>query len=244
MPNPSSPLASEVLDILGETFPHSRSDTRIALSRAAGVGTFAEGETILRQGEENSIAFVLDGHVAMRRTTVDGQLLIMKIVSRGQLVVILPVVARPAGADGVALTESSVVRLGGAEVRALMAADPGLAIDLLDQTLALFEAVVGRFDGLFHHDATRRVARVLHVHAGLFFSEQPVLTRAHLPSLVWTSREMTGRVLRVLESRGLVVRVGRDRLRLLDPAGLADVAEHGVDRPRNGRGTSSSSAPR
>jgi CRP-like cAMP-binding protein len=230
--------------VFGETFPHSRGETLSALSKAAAVRTFAEGETILRQGEENSIAYVLDGHVAMRRTTVDGQQLIMKIVSRGELIVILPVFGRPAGADGIALTAGSVVRFSGAEVRSLMAADPGLAIDLLDRTLAIFESVVGRFDGLFYHDATRRVARVLHVHAGLFFSEPPVLTRAHLPSLIWTSREMTGRVLRVLESLGLVARVGRDRLRLLDPVGLAEVAEHGVDRSRKDRGTSSSSSPR
>jgi hypothetical protein len=35
---------------------------------------------------------------------------------------------------------------------------------------------------------------------------------------------MTGRVLRILEARSLVARVGRDRLRLLDPAGLAEAA--------------------
>jgi hypothetical protein len=42
---------------------------------------------------------------------------------------------------------------------------------------------------------------------------------------------MTGRVLRVLESRHLIARLGRDRLRLLDPAGLEAVAEFGLDRP-------------
>jgi CRP-like cAMP-binding protein len=65
---------------------------------------------------------------------------------------------------------------------------------------------------------------VLDLHADLFFSEPPVLRRTHLPALVGTSREMTGRVMRALESRGVVARVGRDRLDLLDPAGLAAAA--------------------
>ena len=45
-------------------------------------------------------------------------------------------------------------------------------------------------------------------------------TRAHLPALVGTSREMTGRVLRRLESEGIIERIGRDRLRVLDADGL------------------------
>ena len=52
-----------------------------------------------------------------------------------------------------------------------------------------------------------------------------MLTRTQLPIMVGTSREMTGRVLRILESQGLVARVGRSRLRLLDPVGLARAAE-------------------
>jgi hypothetical protein len=76
---------------------------------------------------------------------------------------------------------------------------------------------------------------VLHEHTDLFFASPPVLTRTHLPILVGTSREMTGRVLRVLEARQLVARVGRNRLRLLDPAGLAAVADTDPERVRPGR---------
>jgi hypothetical protein len=45
---------------------------------------------------------------------------------------------------------------------------------------------------------------------------------------------MTGRVLRVLEALRVVERIGRDRLRLLDPEGLAAAARiglRGVDAP-------------
>jgi CRP-like cAMP-binding protein len=228
--SPSSSWTSALPDLIAEAFPHSRPDTRWALRGAANVRTFDVGQTILRQGQESSIALVLDGHVGIRRTTIDGRQLIVGIATHGGLVSILPLAGRPAGADADALSTSTVALWHGDQIRSLAAVDPGLAIDVLDHVLLTYELVVGRLDGLLHQNALRRVARVLHEYADFFFADRPVLNRAHLPILVGTSREMTGRVLRVLESRQLVARVGRDRLRLLDRAGLAAVAESGMER--------------
>ena len=243
MTDHSRPSVPALADVIAEAFPNSRAETRQALARAAAVRTFDAGQTILRQGEEVSLALVLGGHVAVRRTTVDGRQLIVVIVGRGRMATILPLAARPAVGDMVALSASPAALWRGADVRSLASGDPGLAVDILDHILGIYEQVVGRLDGLLHQNAVRRVARVLHLHADLFFSEQPVLTRTHLPTLVGTSREMTGRVLRVLESKQLVARVGRDRLHVLDAAGLAVVAG-GVDSPHAThptRGTNSSS---
>jgi CRP-like cAMP-binding protein len=66
--------------------------------------------------------------------------------------------------------------------------------------------------------------RILAEHEAVFFGDSPVLTRAHLPSLVGTSREMTARVLRELEREGVVLRVGRSGLRLLSREGLYEAA--------------------
>jgi CRP-like cAMP-binding protein len=233
----SSPWASALPDLIGEAFPHSRPDTRRALIMAAEVRTFEAGHAILRQGDDSSVALVLDGHVAVRRTTVDGRLLIMRIVTRGGLASMLPLATRPAGADAIALTTTPTALWRGVEVRSLATIDAGLAVDILDHVLEGLEEVVGRLDGLIYQDAPRRVARVLHEHRDLFFAERPVLTRAHLPSLVGTSREMTGRVLRLLESRRVVSRVGRNRLRLIDPVGLAAIAEPGQRQPSRTRST-------
>ena len=175
---------------------------------------------------------MLDGHAALRRTTPDGRQLIVRIVDRGGLASVLPLAARPAAADAVALTQTPVAMWRGEEIRSLAEADAGLAMELLDLVLLAFEEMAGRLEGLLYQDAPRRVARILHRHADLFFREVPVLTRRHLPMLVGTSREMTGRVLRVLESRGLVAREGRHGLRLLDPAGLAIAAESREERLR------------
>jgi len=102
----------------------------------------------------------------------------------------------------------------------------------MDQVLVALEEVTVRLEGMLYQDALRRVARVLHQHADLFFSDAPVLTRRHLPMLVGTSREMTGRVIRILESNGVVLRVGR-YFRLLDPEGLAAAAEPDDERSQS-----------
>ena len=56
-----------------------------------------------------------------------------------------------------------------------------------------------------------------------------MVTRSYLPALVGTSREMTGRVLRQLEAEGVVERIGRGRLRLLDAAELTRTAAPSPD---------------
>jgi CRP-like cAMP-binding protein len=233
----SLPLTGPALlaDVLAEAFPHSRSDTRSALAKVSVIRQFSADQTILRQGDESRLAFVLEGFVALRRTTTDGRQLITRIVARGQLAPILPLGLRPAGSDAVALTPSSVAVWHGVEVRSLAFSDSGLAMDMLDSVIGAFDDVLGRLDSLLYQDALRRVARVLYAKADLFFAEPPLLTRAHLPNLVGTSREMTGRVLRVLESRRLVTRAGRDRLQLLDRDGLAKAAESGSNQPMTGR---------
>jgi CRP-like cAMP-binding protein len=210
--------------VLGEVFPQSRRETRTALLNTASIQTFRAGQTMFRQGDATPVALVLDGHVAIRRTSPDGRQLIVRIISRGKVGAFFPLVARPSAADIVALTPAPVALWAGPWVRSLARSDPGLAVDLLDQVVITYEEIVGRLDSLLYQDALRRVARMLSMHAELFFADEPVLTRDYLPTLVGTSREMTGRVLRILEARSLVARVGRNRLRLLDHDGLAAVA--------------------
>ena len=78
-------------------------------------------------------------------------------------------------------------------------------------------------------DAVERVARVLYRYRELFFAEPPVLTRTHLPMLVGTSREMSGRVIRTLEARGVVARTGRQGLALRDPGTLERLGQGPLD---------------
>jgi CRP-like cAMP-binding protein len=217
-------LSDDVARVAEKAFPRSRHETRQALVELAEVRGFAAGETVTPQGEETRIVLVIDGYVGLRRTTVDGREVIPRMVSTGELAALMSMARRPAAAEAVALSECQVALWLGIDAQILAAADVGFALDLLDHVLLAFEAVVERLDGLMYQNAARRVARVLEQYSEILFGDSAVLTRAHLPALVGTSREMTGRVLRRLESEGIIQRIGRDRLRLLDADGLSRMA--------------------
>jgi CRP-like cAMP-binding protein len=125
----------------------------------------------------------------------------------------------------VALTEFEVALWRSPEIRDLAATDPGFALAVIELMAGFLNTLTEKVDGFLHQDARRRVVRVLARHRELFFGNPAVLSRSHLPSLVGTSREMTGRVLRELEREGMLARVGRTGLRLLRPDRLdADAA--------------------
>jgi CRP/FNR family transcriptional regulator len=234
MRSESRPISLALAELLDDAFPHSRLDTRRALA-AADVRRYGVGGVILRQGDDASFTLIVDGIVARHRTTMDGREIIMSIISRGMVAGVPTVAGRAIQADLVALTPCQAAVWRADQIRRLATEDAGFAVDLLDHVLAKVEEAVGRVDSMVHQDALRRVARVISTYAELFFGEHPVLTRSHLPFLVGTSREMTSRVVRRLEAKRIVARVGRDRLRLLDPAGLSALADLHPEPPRHRR---------
>jgi CRP-like cAMP-binding protein len=163
------------------------------------------------------LTIILEGYGAAHRTTVDGKELVSGVAPAGVLFGWSGLASVPSSVQLVALTECDIGQWRGAEVRALALADPELAMAAIDSMAWSLHQTVERIEGFLHQDARLRVLRILARHRNLFFGDDAVLTRAHLPGLVGTSREMTGRVLRQLEREGTVARVGRARLKLLRP---------------------------
>jgi CRP-like cAMP-binding protein len=170
------------------------------------------------------VVLVLNGHFTMGRTTADGRQLTTDILDRGRLVGLLAMRGRPATVEVQAITDGRIAAWAGDTVRSLVAHDAGFALDVLDVSLQALEAVGPRLEALLYQDARGRVARVLLSHAQLFFGTPAVLNRSHLPGLVGTSREMTGRVLRELEAENIVQRTARGWLELRDRIGLEAIA--------------------
>lgn len=211
----------------------------------AEVRAFRAGETVIPQGDESWVGLVLDGHAGLRRTTIDGREVISVLISDGELGPVMPMARRPTTADLLALSAGRIALWAAPDVRARAAEDGGLGLDLLELVLLWVEQVVERMDGLLYQGAQRRVARILDQHAEIIFGDEAVVTRSHLPALMGTSREMTGRVLRQFEAEGVVERIGGHRLRLLDPVGLARAAApSGGERHREGRNKFLASARR
>jgi CRP-like cAMP-binding protein len=175
------------------------------------------GEQIYRQGDPVPLTMILEGYGAARRTMVSGKELVSGVAPAGVLFGWSGIAAVPSSVELVALTECEIAQWRGADVRALASADPGLALAAIDSMAWSLHQTVERIEGFLHQDARLRVLRVLAQHRDLFFGQVVVLTRAHLPGLVGTSREMTGNVLRQLEREGTIARVGRAGLELLRP---------------------------
>ena len=216
---------------MDEALPGCQPETTKFLVETAELRPFQSDETLFEQGEPIPMILILRGHGAFRRTTVDGQRLMVGIANPGQLFGITSLASIIASVELVALTDGVVATWRGSDIRALVTNDQGFALYLVDRLSLFLSILTEKVDGFLHQDARRRVIRILARYRDLFFADPAVLTRSQLPSLVGTSREMTGRVLRELEREGTLLRVGRNGLRLLRPdqldAHAADVRDPG-----------------
>ena len=210
--------------LLARALPGAASESIERLADDARVSRVRRGDVIFRQGEPIPVTLVIHGHAALRRTTGDGRELVLGIATSGCLFG-WGIAGQVATVDLVAITPTEVGLWSGADVRVLMAADPGLAIGVIDGMGRDIVAISERIDGFIHQDARGRVLRVLAEYRDLLFGESPVVSRTLLPGLVGTSREMTGRVIRGLEREGMIARFGRHGLRLLSPTGLEEAAD-------------------
>jgi CRP-like cAMP-binding protein len=218
LPHQSTP--ANLPELIQRAFPNSQPDSRHTLARTARIGQVGPNEIVFRQGEPMPLTAIIRGHAALRRTTVDGRQLALGVVAAGDIFGFSGLAPQPSTVDLVGLTAGEVATWSGDDLRALVAGDPGLALDVIDGLSRRAAITVERVDGFIHQAARMRVLRVLAQYEDLIFGPSAVLSRTHLPSLVGTSREMTGRVLRQLEREGLIARVGRRGLKLRSPAGL------------------------
>jgi CRP-like cAMP-binding protein len=217
---------AEVQALVERALPGCSSATYRLMVETGRIAAVRSDELIFRQGERIPLTAMVRGHGAFRRTTVDGQVLMVDVAHPGDLFGYSSIAGTQTPVDLVALTDGDVVLWKGTDIRRIAASDTALALGVIDRMAHFLGSVTERLDGFLHQDARRRVIRVLSRHRKLFFAEPVILSRSHLPSLVGTSREMTGRVLRELEREGAVARVGRAGLRLLRPDLLdADIVQ-------------------
>lgn len=212
-----APEWGSLRELLVRALPGCQAETIRRLLETVRIRTVQPNEQIYRQGEPVPLTIILEGYGAARRTTVNGKELVSGVAPAGVLFGWSGLASVPSSVELVALTDCRIGQWPGTEVRPLAFADPGLAFAAIDSMAWSLHQTVERIEGFLHQDARLRVVRILAKHRDLFFSEKPVLTRAHLPGLVGTSREMTGQVLRQLEREGTIARVGRAGLVLLRP---------------------------
>lgn len=202
------------------SLPGIRPESIRDLAEHGRMRVFRDGEIVFHQGEEVPLILLLRGHGGFRRTTVDGQQVMVGVASPDEIFGLTSASATIATVELIALTELEAMVWRGEVLRRLIAEDPTVALRIVDRLSLFLTILTEKVDGFLHQDARRRVIRILARHRDLFFRDPPVLSRTHLPGLVGTSREMTGRVLRELERERIVMRIGRTGLELLDPRPL------------------------
>jgi CRP-like cAMP-binding protein len=229
-PNAGRPAPS-LQERLAAALPGSQPESVSLLATSARLREVRPGDLIFRQGDPIPLTLLLSGHAAFRRTTADGQLVVVGVAYPGELFGMSSVAGTVASTEMVALTDAVVLSWRGLDVRRLAETDPKFALLVIDRLSLFATMLTEKLDGFLHQDARRRVIRVLARHRDLFFSDSPILTRTHLPGLVGTSREMTGRVLRALERERVIARVGRTGLRLLDARPLDSLPREVTNQP-------------
>jgi CRP-like cAMP-binding protein len=233
---------SELHEILARQLPRCRPETWDALATSAHISTFLRGERIYALGKPVPLTMILSGYGVARRTTATGLLLISGVARAGAPFGWSGLAGETSSIEMLAHTSCRVALWSGLEVRPIAAGDPELALAAIDSMAASLHQTIEQIEGFLHQDARLRVLRILGRHRDLFFDDPAVLTRADLPGLVGTTREMTGRVLRQLEREETIQRYGRVGIRLLRPEhldgdglvayGVGNSSSLSGDRPR------------
>jgi CRP/FNR family transcriptional regulator, cyclic AMP receptor protein len=188
---------------------------------------------ILRGGAPPHVVVVVSGLARVYLRVGPGREATVGYARAGQVIGLAQVLgADEFGAE--AVTATRVATLSLEAMRALLAPHPEVAWRLVEWTAGcLVGAMRSVVDGL-HEPVTVRVARhlvALSIPAPGGGTVAPV-THQYLAAAVGTVREVVTRSLRELRRRGLVA-TGASHIVLLDPEGLARVAEGALpDAPR------------
>ena len=216
--------------------PCSDSDLNMDLMRHGEPVRLRRGEVIWEQGQPADALYVIcTGATKLSRKWPDGREMILDLVFRGHMMGEEAAVAGAVHATtAVALAAGRAVRLEGAVLRKLLAADPALCQRLLNVAVERQANFARRLDELNHGAVESRLARVLlriGEEVGLKDSRGvfvPVhLSRGDLADLVGCRVETTIRVMTRWQREG-VVETQREGLVLREREVLEVAAREGI----------------
>lgn len=226
-------LRAHIATLLASHFPLAAERTRNAFTESFEVRKFRPREHLLAQDGDWDMELIIEGWVAVRRVGRTGRRFTIAVLGPGQLAGASAAARSPAHGENVALTTVIAAIWPGSEVRRLVAADGGLALDFIDRIVLGIGTILDRYDTVTFEGARARLCKVLLVYHDIAFGpRRPILSRGELTSLVGSSREMTNRILRQLEAEGAIRRIGGRGLELIDDTKLRHLP---ADEPRRGR---------
>jgi CRP-like cAMP-binding protein len=208
-----------------------------AIAAAAPMRTYAAGEILYSPHSPVEALFILkSGRVRIFRVAADGRALTTAIMTPGTIFGEMVLIGqRMYDNFAEALDEVTVCVMSRADVHRFLLSDPRIAARITETLGSRLAEMERRLADTVFKSAPQRIAATLATLAREHFrSERPwplpftratqvALTHDQLAALVGTSRETTTKILGEYADRGLV-RLGRGRITVLDPAGLRRAA--------------------
>jgi CRP-like cAMP-binding protein len=196
-----------------------------ALLSAGHVRRWSMGEVLFRQGDTGASALlIVKGLVKVHKRGRDGDELILSLCGPGDLLgEVIVVEGATRTADGVALEDVEAIVVAVAELRALLARQPRLALALLEVVCRRLRlADERRLEFAAAESLPRVTSRLLELverfgvtcEDGTIVVQMPI-SQEELASWAAASRESTARALRTLRELGLI-ETRRKRLVVLD----------------------------
>lgn len=233
---PHDRIGRDVLRCLGPG-PPLDADLVARLDRLCTRTAVAAGDVVLRAGQPvDSLLVVTSGELALAWRGDSGGRRIISLVHPREVIGDVSLLSgAPLRAQAVALTSATLVAVDRQGLVALLAASPELALRWLAALSRRLLAYQDRVLTLLHKDLARQVATVLLLEQERTPAGDRVVHLAHatIAQLLGASRQSVTRVVHDLRRWGLV-EPGYRRLDLVDPGGLAHVAQ-GRRPSRKGR---------
>jgi CRP/FNR family cyclic AMP-dependent transcriptional regulator len=196
-------------------------------SRVAVPRSFPTGTRVFHEGDQSDACYIVrSGSFRVTREHSDGRAITLANLGAGDIfgeLAMLDGEVRSASVE--ALDDGELLALPGADVRALLARHPEITVKLVAALVRRLRQANERISRQSFQTVPSRVAGVL---SQLVAEETPLqegdgvtirMNQVDLAQLAGTSRESVSRFLAELE-RARVVRCGRGRVTVLDPAKL------------------------
>ncbi len=201
-------------------------DVLATLGEHAAVHSYERNELLFSQGEASNELFVVQtGRIAIATKASDGRESVLAVLEDGQLFGELPLFDdAPRSADARALSDSQVVVLHYAPVRAVLQERPELlwiAVKLLSQRLRATDEALA--DAVFLDVPARTAKRLLELAGDADEFKLPV-TQEELAAMVGASRERVNKALALFGKLGWLEVKGRSRYKFVDRQALEDRA--------------------
>ena len=188
---------------------------------------FKRGEILFHEGDPaDTVHFIAQGRVMARRTSPMGDSVAFRVIGPGRALGDVAVVSSALRRSSTvsALEPTTTLSLSFAEFGRLCEAHPGIQALLAKLLAARVKRLSDHLlEALFLPTDRRVVRRLLDLCEQYGAGTDPVvipLTQTDIAELAGATRPSTNRVLRSLESEGLL-QLGRGKVEVLDRAGLA-----------------------